>query len=89
MDDFAQTPRELKDVVPRLFAPGCEPSAETLPRYAAYHYQGKRPVQSGDSATVAVTLTDVKTGESAGEVQWSMKTINKVWKLTDAPLPAK
>jgi hypothetical protein len=88
VDDFAQTPRELK-VIPRLFAPGCEPSKETLSRYPAYHYEGKPPVQSGDSATVAVTVTDAKTGNPAGEVQWSMTKIGNVWRIKDAPLPGK
>ncbi len=88
VDDFAQTPRELK-VIPRLFAPGCEPSDEALLRYPAYRYEGKPPVQSGDSATVTVIVKDAKTGTPAGEVQWSMTKVNGIWRLKDAPLPAK
>ena len=88
VDDFAQTPRELK-VIPRLFAPGCEPSPEVLSRYPAYHYEGKPPVQSGDSATVTVIVKDAKTGDPAGEVQWSMTKVKGVWRLKEAPLPAK
>jgi hypothetical protein len=88
VDDFAQTPRELK-VIPRLFAPGCEPSKEALPRYAAYRYEGKSPVQSGDSATVAVIIKDAQTDQPVGELQWSMTKVNGVWKLKKAPLPAK
>ena len=72
-----------------MFAPDCEPSNEALLRYPAYHYEGKPPVQSGDSATVTVIVKDATTGEPAGEVQWSMKKINNVWKLKEAPLPAK
>ncbi len=87
VDDFAQTPRELK-VIPRLFAPGCEPSNETLLRYGNYRYEAKRPVQSGDSATVTVIVKEAKTGNPAGEMQWSMTKINGKWKLKDAPLPA-
>jgi hypothetical protein len=88
VDDFAQTPRELK-VIPRLFAPGREPSDKTLPRYADYRYEAKPPVQSGDSATVAVIIKDAKTDKPAGEVQWSMTKVKGVWKIKDAPLPAK
>ena len=88
VDDFAQTPRELK-IIPRLFAPGCEPTQETLSRFPDYHYEGKPPVQSGDSATVVVIIKDAKTGAPAGELQWSMTTVNGKWKIKDAPLPPK
>ncbi len=88
VDDFAQTPSELK-IIGRLFAAGCAPSGEALLRYSAYRYEGKPPVISGDSATVTVIVKDAKTGESAGEVQWSMVKMNDVWKLKDAPLPAR
>ncbi len=116
MDDFAQTPRELKIAVPRLFAPGSEPSEKDLPRYADYHYEGKPPVLNGDTATVVVIVKDAKTGNSVGELTWSVKKVKdakrvfepsdsasakgqasahgdkaakEIWKLTDAPLPAK
>jgi hypothetical protein len=85
VDDFSQTPRELKSAVPRLFAPGHKPSDEVLPRYADYRYKEKQPVQSGDSATISVVLKDAKSGGPAGEMKWSMTKINGVWKLTDAP----
>ncbi len=88
VDDFSQTPRELK-VIPRLFAPGCEPSDETLSRYADFRYEGKPPVLSGDSATLIVVVKRSKTGETVGEVQWSMAKVNGKWKLKEAPLPAK
>ncbi len=55
VDDFAQTPKELK-IIPRLFAAGSEPSKDTLPRYANYHYEGKPPVISGVSATISVVI---------------------------------
>ena len=87
VDDFAQTPRELK-VIPRLFASGCEPAKEALSRYPDYRYEGKPPVQSGDSATVVVVVKDTKTGQPVGELQWSMTKVNGAWKLKDAPLPA-
>ena len=94
MDDFCQDPRELTAVVPRLFAPDCKPSLKVLPRYADYHYEGNAPVQKGDTATIVVTVTDLNTKAMVGEVTWSMKKVpnekgTEVWRLTDAPLPAK
>ena len=85
---MSHSPGELQRMKP-LFAPGCEPSSEALLRYPEYHFEGKPPVQSGDSATVVVVVKDAKTGGPAGEVQWSMTKINGKWKLKDAPLPAK
>jgi hypothetical protein len=87
VDDMAPNPRELRRIPP-LFAPGCEPSKEMLLRYGAYHYEGKLPVVSGDSATVTVIVKDGNTGDPAGELKWSMTKINGVWRLKDAPLPA-
>ncbi len=87
VDDFSQSKNELQRIKP-LFVPGSEPSKETLLRYAAYRYEGKRPVQSGDSVTVVVIVKDAKTGNPAGEVQWSIVKIKGVWKLKEAPLPA-
>jgi hypothetical protein len=87
VDDFAQTPRELKRVA-ALFAPGSEPSKESLARYANYHYEGKLPVISGDSATVTVVIKDLKSGNPVDEVQWSMVKSDKGWRLKEAPLPA-
>jgi hypothetical protein len=89
VDDFSQDPQELKTRVPRLFAPGSEPSAEKLQRYSAYHYEAKEPVISGDSATINVTIKDAKSGESRGEFKWSATNTKNGWKLTDAPLPEK
>ena len=59
-------PRANSKLCRRLFAPGCEPSDEALLRYPAYRYEGKPPVQSGDSATVTVIVKDAKTGASGG-----------------------
>ena len=87
VDDFSQSKKELERIKP-LFAPGSEPSRETLLRYMAYRYEGKRPVLSGDSATVTVVIKEAKTGNPAGEVQWSIIKVNDVWKLKEAPLPA-
>ena len=87
VDDRSHSPGELHYMT-KVFAPGCEPSSEMLSRYTAYRYKGQSPVQSGDSATVAVALTEVKTGNPAGEMQWSMIKIDDTWKIKDAPLPA-
>ena len=87
VDDFAKTPKELA-VIPRLFAPDCKHSKEALPRYADFHYEVKRIVQSGDSATVTVVVKDAKTGDPAGELQWSMTNVDgRLWRIKDAPLP--
>ncbi len=86
VDDFAQSKNELGRIK-QLFAPGSEPSPQALRRYMAYRYEGKPPVLSGDSATVAVMVKDAKTGSPAGEVQWSIAKVDGVWKLKDAPLP--
>ena len=89
MDDFAQNERERNANIPRLFAPDSKPRKEDLARYADYRYEGKPPRQSGDSATVTVLVKSVKTGDPVGEVEWSMARVDKVWRLTAAPLPAK
>jgi hypothetical protein len=117
MDDFSQDPRELEIAVPRLFAVGCEPSEKELHRYGGYHYEGKPPVQKGDTATVVVIIKNAKSGNSEGEFTWKAKKVTEVkgvygtndsaqpgnaesaagggktdkeiWKLTEAPLPAK
>jgi hypothetical protein len=86
VDDFSHHPKEV-DRIKQLFIPGSEPSKEALARYSDYHYEGKPPVVSGDSATVTVTLKDVKTGNPVGEVQWTLVKVNKGWKFKDAPLP--
>jgi hypothetical protein len=87
VDDFSQSKDELERIKP-LFAPGSGPSKEALPRYRAYRYEGKQVVQSGDSATVSVIVKEAKTGNPAGEMQWSVIKVNDVWKLKEAPLPA-
>ena len=88
VNDFSQSKNEL-DRVRRLFAPGAGPSKATLSRYAAYQYEGKQPVLSGDSATVVVIVKGAKTGNPVGEVQWSIMKVNGVWKLKEAPLPGE
>ena len=88
IDDRAQHPNE-RELIKLQFVPGSEPSKELLARYADYHYEGKPPVVSGDSATVTVVVKDVKTGNPVGEVQWSLVKVNDRWKFKDAPLPAK
>jgi hypothetical protein len=115
VDDFASEPDEAY-LVPRLFAPGSEPSAKDLPRYSEYRYEGKPAVFKGDTATVVVMVKDAKTEKPVGEVTWSMKKLKNikaiwnnadsgsgkgevvvredkggkdVWRITDAPLPAR
>ena len=70
-----------------LFAPGSEPSPKAAERYSEFHYQGKDPKQSGDTATATVTIKDAKSGQNRGEFKWTMTRIKTAWKLTDAPLP--
>jgi len=89
VDDFAQDPDELKSKVPRLFAPGCAPSEKELQRYAAYRYEAKPAVRSGDTATAIVTVKDAKSEAVVGEMKWTVKLVDNIWKITDAPLPAK
>jgi hypothetical protein len=86
VDDRASTPGDLQ-LVPRVFAPGSQPTKDALKRYAAYRYQGSHVVQSGDSATVTVAITDAKTGNPAGEMQWTLVKVGEVWRIQDAPLP--
>jgi hypothetical protein len=86
VDDYSQNKNELERIRP-LFAPGSGPSKEGLSRYTAYRYEGKTPVRSGDSATIAVAIKDAKTGNPAGEMQWSAIKVNNIWRLKDAPLP--
>ncbi len=88
VEDFAHTERELERIKP-LFVAEAQPSKESLERYKAYHYEGKTPVVSGDSATVPVMLKDAETGEPAGEVQWSLVRVKGKWRFKEAPLPAK
>jgi hypothetical protein len=87
VDDFSQSAKELERIK-RLFAPGSEPSKEALARYSMFRYEAKLCVPSTDSATVTVIAKDAKSGETAGEVQWSVIKVHDVWKLKDAPLPA-
>ncbi len=86
VDDRSSSPGELR-LVKRVFAFGHEPSDKVLPRYAAFRYKGKNPVQNGDSATVTVIFADAKTGKPAGEAQWSASKLKGTWRLVDAPLP--
>ena len=85
VDDFSQEAGEIKQV-PRLFAPESQPDAKQLQRYAEFRYEVKQLAQSADAATLTVGLKDAKSGEDRGDVKWSAKKINNVWKLTDAPL---
>jgi hypothetical protein len=87
VDDFSRDKSELERIIP-LFVKGSEPSKEALQGYMAYRYEGKRPVQSGDSAIVVVVVKDAKTGDQVGEMQWSMTKVNDVWRIKNAPLPA-
>jgi hypothetical protein len=87
IDDFAQNADEWK-LLQALFVPGPEHSREALSRFSAYRYEGKAPVLSGDSGTIAVTVKDAKTDKPVGEVQWSVTKVKGVWKIKDAPLPA-
>ena len=52
-----QLPRHHKVV-----RPGLRTIKQALLAYPAYRYEGKPPVQSGDSATVTVIVKDAKTG---------------------------
>ena len=88
IDDRVSSPGE-SPLAKKIFAQGHEPSNRALERDTAYRYQAKQPVQNGDSAKVTVVVKDAKTGQPAGEVQWSATKVGDVWKLTDAPLPAK
>ena len=87
VDDRSSSPGEL-ELMKKVFVPGNEPDKKALLRYPAYRYQGTKIVQSGDTATVTVVLTDAKTGNPAGEVEWSLVKVNESWKIKDAPLPA-
>jgi hypothetical protein len=86
VDKYAHRPKELANMADS-FAPGCKPSEKVLPRYIAYHYEYKTPVRSGDTATVVVTVKNAKSQAVVGEVKWSAKKVDNIWKLTDAPLP--
>ena len=86
VDKYAHRPQEIT-VIPEFFAVGCAPSTIALQRFAVYRYEGKPPLRSGNTATVAVTVKDVRSHAVVGEVKWSMKKTGAIWKLTDAPLP--
>jgi hypothetical protein len=86
VDDRSSSPGEL-ELVKRVFVPGREPTGKALERYTEFRYEGKPPVQNGDSATVTVVLKDAKTGEPAGEIDWSLVRIHGRWRIKDAPLP--
>jgi hypothetical protein len=87
VDDRASLPNGLQ-LIKRVFVAGSEPSDKALPRYAAYRYKGSQVIQSGESATVTVSLTEAKTGNPAGEVQWTLAKVGNAWKIKEAPLPA-
>jgi len=87
VDDLSQSKNELERMK-RLFVPGSAPTSEALLRYMAYRYEGKPPVQSGDSASVMVVIKEATTGNLAGEIEWSITKVDGVWKIKDAPLPA-
>jgi hypothetical protein len=87
VDDRSSSPGEL-ELMKKVFVPGSEPDKKALLRYPAYRYQGTKIVQSGDTATVRVVLTDAKTGNPAGEVEWSLVKMGDNWRIKDAPLPA-
>jgi hypothetical protein len=87
VDDRSSSPGEL-EYVKKVFLPGCEPTGKALERYTEYRYEGKSPVQQGESATVTVVLTDAQTGQPAGEMQWSLVRVNgRTWRIKEAPLP--
>jgi hypothetical protein len=86
VDDRASRPGELQ-LLKKVFAPGSEPSPGVLSRFPAYRYNATNVVQNGDSATLTVALTDGKTGNPAGEVQWSVVKVGNAWRIKDAPLP--
>jgi hypothetical protein len=77
------------DRMAQLFAPGSEPSPETRRGYAKYRFHATNPSQSGDTATVVVSVKDRQTGNEVGEVTWTMKRVGSAWRLTAAPLPAE
>jgi hypothetical protein len=86
VDKYAHRQMEITNMADS-FAPGCKPSEKDLSRYTAYHYENKPPVRSGDTATVVVTVKNAKSQAVVGEVKWSAKKVDNIWKLTDAPLP--
>jgi hypothetical protein len=86
VDDRSSSPGELK-LVKKVFLPGCEPSDKDLPKYTLFRYEGKSPVQHGDTATVTVVLKDAETAAPAGEMQWTLVRIKNHWRIKDAPLP--
>ncbi len=87
LNKLAGKPQSIS-LIKWYFAPGCEPPDKARAAYTAYRYEFKPPVQSGDTATIAVTIKDAKTQAVVGEVEWKAKKVGNAWRFSEAPLPA-
>ncbi len=75
------------DRLAQLYVSGSVPSGTERAKLARYRYWGRTAAISGDTATVTVEITDRKTNNIIGDVEWTVVKDGDTWKLKDTPLP--
>ncbi len=72
-----------------LFAKQATPEKTAFKKYAPFSYWANvgKPIIDGDSATLKVAIRDEKTGDDAGQFDWSFVKEGEGWKIQSAPLP--
>jgi hypothetical protein len=73
-----------------LFVAGAAPAKAEFKRYARFSYWsavGDPPAIDGDAARMKVTIRDERSGEDAGQVEWTFRREGDGWKIAAAPLP--
>jgi hypothetical protein len=72
----------------KYFAAGAALPADRLRKLAGYSVvTAGRPAVSGDTATARLKLVVNRTGQEAGEVEWTFVKEGGAWKIKTAPLP--
>jgi|SRR6516225_9182119 hypothetical protein len=72
----------------KFFAAGATPAADKLKKLGGCSLSPVgRAAVSGDTATLRVKLIENRTGNDAGEVEWTFVKEDGAWKIKAAPLP--
>ena len=70
-----------------IFPEGAAPDDATRERFVEHEYSIKSSQVENDSATLTITVSDLKSGSEVGDVQWKLIKQGEAWLLQDAPLP--
>jgi len=71
----------------QLYVSGSAPSDADRSKFGLYRFWGRTASLSADTATVTVEVTDRKTNQIVGDVEWTIVKQDGKWKFKDTPLP--